>query len=129
MITSTPYNPVCPLAVRGAGTVDIQKWKSYDTQPLGALKYDGVWTVDKKGLGIYNDGTSSKIGRVKLDTGYAFVEATWITAQHRILLSNNNVDGQAGFLFYEIKPGAGFTIYSTESGDLSEVSWLIYEAL
>lgn len=72
-------------------------------------------------------GTSAALGS-GVDPGEVFVNAPTVTANSKILLTNNTFAGTLGTLSNPIiNPGVGFIISSSNTSDTSTVNWTIVQ--
>jgi hypothetical protein len=70
------------------------------------------------------------MGTAVLVAGAATVATTAVTATSRIYLTNNAINGTAGFLYvFARTPGVSFVINSSNVLDTSTIAWMIVNPL
>lgn len=82
------------------------------------------------GTGLFvKEGTNATMGASVLVAGTVVVSTTKVTANSRIMLTNNTLGGTAGFLRVSARTaGTSFTILSSNGADTSTIAWIILEA-
>jgi hypothetical protein len=108
------------------------QWQVADTNTLVSTihtVYGGGWALKTIGAGFRTaEGTNAKQGTIALTAGSAVVSNTSVTANSRILLTNNASSGTPGFLYISARtPGTSFTITSSSSTDTSTIAYEIFE--
>lgn len=100
---------------------------------VGAVFVDSVTATDIKvgtvGKGLYvKEGTNATMGASVLVAGTVTVSTTKVTANSRIMLSNNANGGTVGVPYISARTAAtSFVITSTNAADTSTIAWLIVE--
>ena len=118
-----PAAPVCPLAIKGEGTVNLQEWRDATNQTLTAVKHDGSLLFNKKGIEVDETMPDAVSGEIKLVNGIKTVANTTITDKSRIFVFNNSPLGTSGFLTVTRNNGVGFTIKSSSNTDESFIGY------
>jgi len=111
------------------GTLDDSKFTIGNTALTTTTMSSLPLHFETLGQGLsFAEGTNAIMGQVTLVAGSKVVSTTKVTADSRIILTNNASSGTPGFLYVSARVvSTSFTITSSSGADTSNVAWLILE--
>lgn len=123
-----PSTAVCPIAVKGVSTVNLQEWRNFQDTTLTHIDYQGNINLSTSTIIVDEASINAASGEVQLTNGSVFVSNTSIDNKSRIFVSNNNEIGNPGYLTVSKNNGVGFTINSSSNTDNSSIAYFIIKA-